>query len=122
MLGHDLKIDCAKINENRLIIGREINEKHALQIYKNNCVLDHRVYMSYAQYREPRFSAFKTKLLANFFFLLIFNSLKCLAISRYNFCLKIILTLKILSLLYKMYTRYRYSQISRNIAPLQYGE
>ena len=34
---HDLKITCAKFQRNRFIIDREIDEKHALQIYQNNC-------------------------------------------------------------------------------------
>ena len=31
---------CTKFLENRLIIDGKIDEKHALQIYQNNCVLD----------------------------------------------------------------------------------
>ena len=37
MLGYDLKIVCAKFQENRFKIVGEINEKHALQIYQNEC-------------------------------------------------------------------------------------
>ena len=40
MLGHDLEMACTKFHENRLIIDGEIDEKHALQIYQNNCVQD----------------------------------------------------------------------------------
>ena len=32
MLGHDLEMSCAKCQENRFRIDREIDEKHALQI------------------------------------------------------------------------------------------
>ena len=32
MLGQDLEMSCAKLQENRLIIDGEIDEKHALQI------------------------------------------------------------------------------------------
>ena len=32
MLGHDLKISCAKFRGNRFRIAGEIDEKHALQI------------------------------------------------------------------------------------------
>ena len=34
-LGYDLKIACAKFQENRFIIDGEIDEKHALQNYPN---------------------------------------------------------------------------------------
>ena len=37
MLGYDLNIACAEFQGNRLRIDREINEKHALQIYQNEC-------------------------------------------------------------------------------------
>ena len=40
MFEHDLEMACTKFHENRLIIDGEIDEKHALQIYKNKCVLD----------------------------------------------------------------------------------
>ena len=33
----DLKIVCAKFQRNLFIIEREIDEKHALQIYQNEC-------------------------------------------------------------------------------------
>ena len=36
-LGYDLKIACAKFQGNRFIIDGEIDEKHALQIYQNEC-------------------------------------------------------------------------------------
>ena len=36
-LGFDLKIACAKFHGNRLIIDGEIEEKHALQLYQNEC-------------------------------------------------------------------------------------
>ena len=36
-LGYDLKIAGAKFQENWFIIDGEINEKHALQIYQNEC-------------------------------------------------------------------------------------
>ena len=42
MLGHDSEMTCTIFNENLFRIEREINEKHALQIYPNNCVLDYR--------------------------------------------------------------------------------
>ena len=32
MLGHDLKMSCAKFQENRFRIDEEIDKKHALQI------------------------------------------------------------------------------------------
>ena len=37
MLGYDLKIACAKFQENWFIIDREIDERHALQNYQNKC-------------------------------------------------------------------------------------
>ena len=37
MLGYDLKITCAKFQGNWFIIDGEINEKRALQIYRNIC-------------------------------------------------------------------------------------
>ena len=40
MLGHDLEMFCTKFNANRFRIDGEIDEKHALQIYQNNCVLE----------------------------------------------------------------------------------
>ena len=40
MLEHDLEIACTEFHENRLIIDGEIDEKHALQIYQSECVLD----------------------------------------------------------------------------------
>ena len=40
MLGHTCEMACSKFHANRLRIEREIDEKHALQIYQNNCVLD----------------------------------------------------------------------------------
>ena len=36
-LGYDLKITCAKFQGNRFIIDGEIDEKHALQNYQNEC-------------------------------------------------------------------------------------
>ena len=39
MLGHDLEMACGKFQENRFRIDGEINEKHALLFYQNNCVL-----------------------------------------------------------------------------------
>ena len=33
---------CTIFNENLFRIDREIDEKHVLQIYQNNCVLDYR--------------------------------------------------------------------------------
>ena len=32
---------CAKFQGNQFRFDREINEKHAVQIYRNNCVLDY---------------------------------------------------------------------------------
>ena len=32
MLGHDLEMSCTEFHENRLIIDKEIDEKHALHI------------------------------------------------------------------------------------------
>ena len=40
MLENDLEMACTNFHENRLIIDGEIDEKHALHIYKNWCVLD----------------------------------------------------------------------------------
>ena len=40
MLGHDLEMASTKFHENLFGIDGEIDEKHALQIYRNNCVLD----------------------------------------------------------------------------------
>ena len=40
MLENDLEMACAKFHENRLIVDGEIEEKHRLQVYENNCVLD----------------------------------------------------------------------------------
>ena len=37
MLGYDLKIASAEFKGNRLIIDTEIDEKHALQNYQNEC-------------------------------------------------------------------------------------
>ena len=55
---------------------------------------------SYAQYREPLFSPFKKYLLAKTFFLTFIQHTKMSGdLHLYNFCLKIILTCKILSLL-----------------------
>ena len=45
MLGHDLEMACAKLQENPYKIDGEIEEKHALQIYQNNCVLDYSYYV-----------------------------------------------------------------------------
>ena len=39
MLGHDLGMACAKFLGNRLRNDREIDEKHAPQIFQNNSVL-----------------------------------------------------------------------------------
>ena len=39
-LEHDLEMACTKFQENRLLIDGEIDKKHVLQIYQNNCVLD----------------------------------------------------------------------------------
>ena len=36
-LGYDLKIASAKFQGNRFIIDEEIDEKHALQNYQNEC-------------------------------------------------------------------------------------
>ena len=36
-LGYDLKIACAKFQRNRFILDREIDKKHALQNYQNEC-------------------------------------------------------------------------------------
>ena len=36
-LGYYLKITCAKFQGNRFIIDGDIDEKHALQIYLNEC-------------------------------------------------------------------------------------
>ena len=40
MLENDLEMACTKFHGNLLIIDGEIDEKHALLIYPNNCVLD----------------------------------------------------------------------------------
>ena len=40
MFEHDLEMACTNFHENRLITDGEIDEKHALQIYQNKCVLD----------------------------------------------------------------------------------
>ena len=40
MFEHDLEMACTKFHENRFITDGEIDEKHALQIYQNKCVLD----------------------------------------------------------------------------------
>ena len=37
MLGYDLKIASETFRENLCIIDREIDEKHALQVYQKNC-------------------------------------------------------------------------------------
>ena len=37
MLGYNLQMACAKFQGNLFIIHGEIDEKHALQIYRNNC-------------------------------------------------------------------------------------
>ena len=37
MSGHDIERVCTKVQGNWLRIDREIEEKHALQIYQNNC-------------------------------------------------------------------------------------
>ena len=43
MLAHDLEIACARLQENRLIIDGEIDEKHTLKKIQNNCVLEYSV-------------------------------------------------------------------------------
>ena len=40
MVERDLEMACTKFHENRFITDGEIDEKHALQIYQNKCVLD----------------------------------------------------------------------------------
>ena len=40
MLEHDLKMACTHVQENWFRIDGEIDEKHALQIYQNNCGSD----------------------------------------------------------------------------------
>ena len=38
-----MEIVCTQFQGNRFRIDGEIDEKHALQIYQNNCVLDYHV-------------------------------------------------------------------------------